>query len=116
MIINIDLGNGVTPEHATAVAKTLITGMTPVAIYLAKEVLPRVPKWALPLAAPVIGIAFGAAMQKLGIQDMTLANTAQAGGLGVFVREAYDQLYGKKAEAAKEALEYKAKAEAQKQQ
>lgn len=111
MIINIDLGSGITPERATEIAKLGITALTPLVAWLVKEVAPKLPKGVIPAATPIIGILFGIVMERMGIQDLSLANTAAAGGLGVMVREVYDQFYGKKAAAAREALEYKPKAE-----
>lgn len=110
MIINIDLGT-LSPERATEIAKLTITALTPAVVLLVKQLQPKLPKGFLPAVTPVIGVLFGLVLEKLGVQDLTLANTATAGGLGVMVREVYDQFYGKKSDAAKEALEYKPKAE-----
>lgn len=110
MIINIDMGT-LSPERATEIAKLTITALTPAIVLLVKQIRPNLPKGFLPAATPVIGVLFGIVLERLGIQDLTMANTAAAGGLGVMVREVYDQFYGKKADAAKEALEYKPKAE-----
>lgn len=105
MMIQIDLGSGITPERATALAKLLITGLTPVVIWLVKEVSKSVPKKYLAALTPFIGIGFGAVLERLGVGGLDWQNAAEAGGLGVLLREVYNQLYGKKAEAEKALLE-----------
>lgn len=105
MIINIDLGNSMTPEKAALFAKGAITVLTPVVVALVKEINKRIDKKWLAAMTPIIGVAFGAILQQLGVAGLDWQGAAEAGGLGVLVREVYDKFYGQKTEETKAILE-----------
>jgi len=80
-----------TPDQALTAAKTVIACLTPVIVWLAKTVSPKVPRGLLPAMTPLIGIAFGYMLNSIGFTSLNWTDAAVSGALGVFVREAWDQ-------------------------
>jgi hypothetical protein len=78
----------VTPELINAV----ITVLTPMIIAAVKAAIPRIKPVYLPLAAPVLGVAIAALASYSGTADISPVAGAIAGGLGVWLREAVDQV------------------------
>lgn len=78
----------ITPELINAV----ITVLTPMILAAVKVVIPRIKPVYLPLAAPVLGVAIAALASYSGAPDVSPIAGAIAGGLGVWLREAVDQV------------------------
>jgi len=80
--------NLLTPELVQAI----VTLGTPAVIAGVKLLVPRIkPVW-LPLAAPVIGLLVTLASNYAGSPEVSPLAGAVAGGLGVWLREAADQI------------------------
>lgn len=80
--------NLLTPELIQAI----VTLGTPAIIAAVKALIPRIkPVW-LPLAAPVIGLLVTIATNYAGAPEVSPMAGAIAGGLGVWLREAADQI------------------------
>lgn len=80
--------NLLTPELVQAI----VTLGTPAVIAGVKALVPRIkPVW-LPLAAPVIGLLVTLASNYAGAPEVSPLAGAVAGGLGVWLREAADQI------------------------
>ena len=77
-----------TPE----VIQAIITLGTPAVIALVKALIPRIKPVFLPLAAPVIGLLVTLASNYAGAPEVSPVAGAIAGGLGVWLREAADQV------------------------
>jgi hypothetical protein len=69
----------------------LIAVLVPIVVAAVKKMLPKVPSWALPLLAPIIGAAGDAILAVLAGIPMTGWQGALAGLAGVGVREIVDQ-------------------------
>lgn len=69
----------------------LIALVVPVIVAAFKKMLPKVPSWALPLLAPILGAAGDAILAVLAGVPMTGWQGALAGLAGVGVREVVDQ-------------------------
>lgn len=71
--------------------QTLIPVIVPLAVALTKIVLPKLPKWTLPtIVAPLLGAAIEA-VGTLSV-DQDAITGALLGGLGVWLREVFDQV------------------------
>jgi hypothetical protein len=69
----------------------LIAVLVPIIIAAFKNLLPKVPSWALPLLAPILGAAGDAVLALLAGVPVTGWQGALAGLAGVGVREVVDQ-------------------------
>lgn len=81
-----------TPEGAVNWFNLIITGLTPIVILGLKKIVPQIPGWLLPIAAPVVGLGLGWALQKAGAPTDGGLPAIVWGGLGVWLRELQDQL------------------------
>lgn len=70
----------------------LITALVPGIIAIVKLLLPKIPGWLLPILAPVIGILLGYIQTIIPGADADPIKAAIMGGLGVCLREIYDQI------------------------
>ncbi|MDP1581510.1 MAG: hypothetical protein Q8M02_14655 [Candidatus Didemnitutus sp.] len=70
----------------------IITVATPLGIAAIKKLIPGIKPVYLPLAAPVIGCLAAIASNYAGAPEVSLLAGAVFGGLGVWLREAADQL------------------------
>ncbi len=71
----------------------LITGLTPAVIQLVRYAVPRIPKVALPVLAPIIGGLVQAGLTLLpGLEDQGVVVGALAGMAGTGLREILDQV------------------------
>jgi hypothetical protein len=77
-----------TPELIQAV----VTVGTPLVIAAVKKLIPKIPSVWLPLAAPLVGVLVTVATNYAGAPEVPVLAGAIAGGLGVWLREAADQL------------------------
>lgn len=81
------------PETTTNL-QPIIIALTPVIIAAVKMLIPKIPKAALPIVAPLLGAAADIAGHYAGLWQSNGAVGAVLGMAGVGLREAYDQ--GKK--------------------
>ena len=79
------------PDQALAAAKGVITGLTPLIVWLAKTIAPKTPKGLLPALTPLIGMGFGFLLNQVGFSSLNYTDAAIFGALGVTVREIWDQ-------------------------
>lgn len=110
-----------TPAHITQEqlefwANGVITLMTPLVVWIVKLVAPsarvKIPSRVLPLMTPLIGMAFGQVLKGFGV-DVSMVDSAIAGGLGVTLREIIDQNLIQPTEKGTAAVEYKPRLELQ---
>lgn len=57
-----------------------------------KKLFPVIPKWALPISTPFVGLALGAALKAIGAANLGWVDMAQAGAMAVMIRESWSQL------------------------
>lgn len=57
-----------------------------------KKLFPIIPKWALPISTPFVGLALGAALKALGAADMSWVDMGQAGAMAVMIRESWNKI------------------------
>lgn len=70
----------------------LIPLIVPIALAGLKYIVPKIPKAALPILAPVLGAAVEIVGHYAGLWAADPVKGAIFGALGVFIREVYDQL------------------------
>jgi hypothetical protein len=68
-----------------------ISIVTPVIVTSIAKYIPKLPKWALPVSTPLIGMVLGIVLDKLGAASLSWFDTAKAGALAVFIRESWNQ-------------------------
>jgi len=68
-----------------------ISAITPLLVTGIWWLVPKIPKWALPLITPVVGIVLGLLVNWLASANLTYVDMAKAGALAVFVREVFNQ-------------------------
>ncbi|MHC1762907.1 MAG: hypothetical protein AB9869_01185 [Verrucomicrobiia bacterium] len=86
----------VAPEAPTATAMgwaaLLIPLTTPILIAAFKQLIPKIPRVALPVAAPLIGAALQIVLNYAGMTDADTLTGMVLGAAGVALREAVDQV------------------------
>lgn len=73
-----------------------IGAITPLLVQLIKTLAPQIPKMALPMVTPLLGIGLGAGLNYLGATHLDWVDMAKAGALAVFIRETFNQAITKK--------------------
>jgi len=85
-----------TAVHAAAptlweqVVPALITIIVPLTIAFIKQIIPLIPKWLLPILAPILGVVLSLLLDASGNTGIILG--AVYGGLGTWLREFIKQL------------------------
>lgn len=79
------------PPDAVGWVNLLIAGMTPVVIAGIKKLVPNVPSFALPFAAPVVGVLLTQVQAFASGHSANLIVGAVAGAVGLYLREVVDQ-------------------------
>ena len=79
------------PQTVSQYWDLIIAAVTPLIVTGVWKLVPKIPKWVLPVSTPVIGIALGLAMNKLASANLGWVDMAKAGALAVFVREVINQ-------------------------
>jgi hypothetical protein len=74
----------------------LIAAVTPLIIGFVNWFVPRIPPWMLPASAPVVGILLGLLVDSVTKANLSWVESAALGGLGVFVREVFNQTVTKR--------------------
>lgn len=69
-----------------------IAVIAPLIIGGLKKAIPAIPKWALPVSAPFVGLLLGLGLKALGWAELSWVDYGQAGALAVFVRESFNKL------------------------
>lgn len=69
-----------------------IAAIVPLIVGGLKKLFPIIPKWALPISTPFVGLALGAALKALGAADMSWVDMAQAGAMAVMIRESWNKI------------------------
>ena len=87
----VPIGDGEPVAHGLNLLNLLITGLTPIIIYGVKAVVPKIPKFLLPVAAPLVGIAVDFVLRKVGLETSGSFQAALWGAAGVWLREVQDQ-------------------------
>lgn len=77
-----------TPELWAAI----ITAVVPVLILVTKTLIPKIPKFLLPILAPILGAGMDIALHFAGASTAGVIMGAVMGGLGTWLRETVDQL------------------------
>jgi hypothetical protein len=70
----------------------LITVAVPLLIALGRKVIPLLPKWLLPILAPLLGAALSYVVDASAGQNVGIVMGAVYGGLGTWLREFIKQL------------------------
>ncbi len=73
-----------------------IAVVTPIIIAGVKVVTPKIPKVLLPSATPFVGILLGLVLNWLGSVNLSWVDMAQAGALGVAIREIWNNAVTKR--------------------
>jgi MFS superfamily sulfate permease-like transporter len=79
------------PQTVSQYWDLIIAAVTPLIVTGVWKLVPKIPKWVLPVSTPVIGILLGLAMNKLASANLGWVDMAKAGALAVFVREVINQ-------------------------
>lgn len=79
------------PGDKSAFWQLAIAGATPLIVWAATLVVPKLPRKLLPVLTPFIGIALGTILNWLAGQNFTWYESGAAGLLGVGVREIFHQ-------------------------
>lgn len=79
------------PQTVSQYWDLIIAAVTPLIVTGVWKLMPKIPKWVLPVSTPVIGILLGLAMNKLASANLGWVDMAKAGALAVFVREVINQ-------------------------
>jgi hypothetical protein len=87
----VDPGTSPLPTTTSGFWKWGIALVTPLVVNGVKMWVPKIPKWALPLSTPFIGLLLGAAMNALADAGLGWTDMAEAGALAVFIRECVNQ-------------------------
>lgn len=69
-----------------------IAVIAPLIIGGLKKAIPAIPKWALPVSAPFVGLLLGLGLKALDWANLSWVDYGQAGALAVFVRESFNRL------------------------
>ena len=70
----------------------LILVLVPILLYGMKLVVPMIPKWLIPILAPILGAALDILNSYLTGHSLSPMTGAVLGGLGVWLREVIDQV------------------------
>jgi len=87
--------DGQTPVTTTiwaTLVPALVTVLVPLVIALTKTLLPKIPKWMLPILAPLLGVGLSLIGDAAAGQSVGVIMGAVYGGLGTWLREFIDQL------------------------
>lgn len=68
-----------------------IAAVTPLLVTGIYKLVPKIPKWLLPVLTPFIGIGLGLLLNWLVGQHFAWLDLAKAGALAVFIREVFNQ-------------------------
>lgn len=79
------------PQTVSQYWDLVIAAVTPLIVTGVWKVVPKIPKWVLPVSTPVIGILLGLAIDKLTTANLGWVDMAKAGALAVFIREVVNQ-------------------------
>jgi len=84
------------PQTTSQYLDLIIAGVTPVIVTGIYMLVPRVPKFVLPLITPVVGVGLGLLLNWLTKINLGWVDMAKAGALAVFVREVVNQAVTKR--------------------
>lgn len=73
-------------------APLLITAVVPLAIALGRKLIPVLPKWLLPILAPLLGVALSFVLDAATGIETGAVLAAVYGGLGTWLREMIKQI------------------------
>jgi len=90
-----DVSNSALPSSTSDFWTYAIAVVVPLIVGGINNLVPKLPKFVLPISTPFVGIALGALLKALGLADMGWVDMAQAGGLAVLVRESWNQIVTK---------------------
>lgn len=90
------------PQTTSQYWDLIIAGVTPVIVTGIYMLVPRVPKFVLPLITPVVGVGLGLLLNWLTKINLGWVDMAKAGALAVFVREVVNQAVTKRLLSAPE--------------
>lgn len=79
------------PQTVSQYWDLVIAAVTPLIVTGVWKLVPKIPKWVLPVSTPVIGILLGLALDKLTSANLGWVDMAKAGALAVFIREVVNQ-------------------------
>lgn len=87
-----DTGTPVEASIWTTLVPAIVTILVPLAIALTKKWIPAIPKWLLPILAPLLGAGLAILGDVAAGENVGLIMGAVYGGLGTWLREFIDQL------------------------
>lgn len=90
----IDFGHAALPTSKEDMWKWGIGIITPVIIWAFSKI-PNIPRPLLPVLTPFVGLLLGVVLKYLASLHLNWMDMAQAGALGVFIRETVNQLVTK---------------------
>lgn len=87
-----DVSTSPLPSSKSEIWTYVIAVLSPLIIGGMKKAIPAIPKWALPVSAPFVGLLLGLGLKALGAANLSWVDYAQAGALAVFVRESFNRI------------------------
>jgi len=87
------------PSNSAGYWELAIAGITPLLVTGIWWLVPKIPKLALPLITPAIGIGLGLLVNWLTTANLGWVDMAKAGALAVFIREVTNQAITKRMSA-----------------
>lgn len=97
-----DFGADALPTTKEAFWKWGIGAITPIIVWGLSKI-PNIPRPILPTVTPLVGVGLGFLLNWLGKQNLGWVDMAQAGALGVFIREVVNQWATKQLQPTAEA-------------
>ena len=96
--MNVILAQTAPDLHTSAETfwKLAMAGIIPLVITGVRKVVPKIPVVLLPSMAPLLGIAFGMALNWLGTANLGWVDMVQAGAAAVAVREIWNNAVTKR--------------------
>jgi len=79
------------PKSVSQYWDLAIAGLTPLLVTGVYKLVPKIPKWVLPVSTPFIGILLGLAVNALTTANLSWVDMGKAGALAVFIREVINQ-------------------------
>jgi hypothetical protein len=84
------------PSDVAGYWKFLIAGVTPLIVWLARTLVPKIPTVFLPTITPFIGVLLGWIINQATKSNLSWVDAAQLGLLGVGIREILNQAVTKR--------------------
>jgi len=87
-----DVAHDALPTTKEDYWKWAVAAIVPAIVLGIRKIAPSIPKGMLPIITPILGLALGYGLKRLGMTNWGWVDMTQAGALAVFVREVFHQV------------------------